>query len=61
MHDIDLARRFRDRLVLLNGGRVAADEPPSRLLDAPVFTVAFGLRLQAGPRRDGRDWVIGVG
>lgn len=61
MHDIDLALRFCDRLVLLDGGRVVADEPPSRLLDAPAFEAAFGLRLQAEKRRADRDWVIGLG
>ncbi len=61
MHDIDLALRFCDRLVLLDGGRVVADEPPSGLLDAPAFEAAFRLRLQAESRRADRDWVIGVG
>lgn len=61
MHDIDLALRFCDRLILLDGGRVVADEPPSRLLDAPAFEAAFGLRLQTERRRADRDWVVGVG
>lgn len=61
MHDVDLALRFCDRLVLLDGGRVVADEPASGLLHAPAFEAAFGLRLQAEQRRADRDWVIGLG
>ncbi|MDP3410387.1 ABC transporter ATP-binding protein [Bosea sp. (in: a-proteobacteria)] len=61
MHDLDLALRFCDRLVLLDGGRLAADRAAGLMLDDPVFTATFGLRLQAEPRRADRDWVIGLG
>lgn len=57
MHDLDLALRFCDRLVLLDRGRVAA----KAMLADPAFAKAFGLRLQAEPRRADRDWVIGLG
>ncbi|MDP3256195.1 ABC transporter ATP-binding protein [Bosea sp. (in: a-proteobacteria)] len=61
MHDLDLALRFCDRLVLLDHGRVAADRAADAMLDDPAFAAAFGLRLQAEPRRPDRDWVIGLG
>ena len=61
MHDLDLALRFCDRLVLLDHGRVAADRAADAMLDDPAFAAAFGLRLQAEPRQADRDWVIGLG
>jgi hypothetical protein len=41
---------------VLDGGRVAADRAAGLMLDDPVFAAAFGLRLQAEPRRADRDW-----
>jgi iron complex transport system ATP-binding protein len=61
MHDLDLALRFCDRLVLLDRGRVAADRAADAMLDDPAFAAAFGLRFQVEPRRADRDWVIGSG
>lgn len=61
MHDLDLALRFCDRLVLLDHGRVAADRAADAMLDDPVLMVTFGLRLQPEQRRADRDWVIGTG
>lgn len=61
MHDIDLALRFCDRLILLDRGRVAADGPADSLLATPAFEAAFRLRLQPERRQADRDWVIGLG
>lgn len=61
MHDLDLALRLCDRLVLLDHGRVAADRAADMMLYDPAFATAFGLRLQVEPRRVDRDWVIGSG
>ena len=61
MHDLDLALRFCDRLVLLDHGRVAADRAAAVMLEEPAFEAAFQLRLQAEQRRSDRDWVIGLG
>ncbi|MBA4220505.1 MAG: ABC transporter ATP-binding protein [Methylobacterium sp.] len=61
MHDLDLALRFCDRLVLLDHGKVAADKTPAAMVDEPGFAAAFRLRLQTEPRRADFDWVIGIG
>jgi ABC-type cobalamin/Fe3+-siderophores transport system ATPase subunit len=61
MHDLDLALRFCDRIVLLDGGRVAADGTPDVILGAGVLERSFGLSLQPETRRAGHDWVVGIG
>lgn len=61
MHDIDLALRFCDRIVLLDGGRIVAQRTGSDILADPAFAAAFGLRLQGEVRRPDSDWVIGLG
>jgi iron complex transport system ATP-binding protein len=38
LHDLNLAARFADRLVLLENGRVAADGPPEEVLDAGLLS-----------------------
>ncbi|MGF1549455.1 MAG: ABC transporter ATP-binding protein [Sphingomonadaceae bacterium] len=50
-HDLDLAARFSDRLIMMGGGRIVGEGPPAELLDAPALTALFGIE-----RRDGR-WV----
>lgn len=61
MHDRDLALRYCDRLVLVDHGRVSADEAAGAMLDNPAFELAFRLRLQPERRRPDHDWVIGLG
>jgi iron complex transport system ATP-binding protein len=41
IHDLDLAARFCDRIVLLADGRVLANGPPAEVLDAPALGAAF--------------------
>lgn len=48
IHDLNLAARFCDRLVLLAGGEVAAAGPPDRVLDPDVLGAAFGARAVVG-------------
>lgn len=42
LHDLNLAARTCDRLVVLHGGRVVADGAPSDVLTAPLVTRVYG-------------------
>nr|WP_158203357.1 ATP-binding cassette domain-containing protein [Halomarina oriensis] len=44
IHDLDLAARFCDALLVVAGGRVLAAGPPEEVLDEPVLERAFGTR-----------------
>ena len=43
MHDLDLAARFADRLVLMDGGRIAADGAPEEVLAGPLIREIFAI------------------
>jgi iron complex transport system ATP-binding protein len=49
VHDLDLARHFADRLIIMDRGTVAADGDPAKLLAGPDIPRIFGIE-----RRDGR-------
>jgi len=42
LHDLNLAARVADRLVLLAGGGILADGPPQQVLDADLLRTAYG-------------------
>jgi len=42
MHDVDLARRFADRIIGLSGGRVVFDGPSGQLTDEALTTIYGG-------------------
>ena len=43
LHDLSLAGRYSDRLVLVGGGRVLADGPPWEVLTSDILRTAFDL------------------
>lgn len=43
LHDLTLAARYADRLVVMNQGRVEADGPPTQALSPAVLRSAFNL------------------
>jgi len=43
LHDLDLAARFADRLVLMEGGRIAAEGTAAELLDGSHLRAVFGI------------------
>ena len=57
-HDLVLAARVCDRLVVLSEGRVLAEGPPSEVMKAEVLEQAFGLSVQVVEGPDGRPLVI---
>jgi iron complex transport system ATP-binding protein len=46
-HDLDLAARHADRMLVMSGGRMAADGPPAEILAGEVITQVFGIRRGA--------------
>lgn len=52
-HDINMAGRFADRLVLLSDGHVAADGPPTKVIRPDVLEGVYGVTIRlveaAGP------------
>ncbi len=48
VHDLDVARRYADRLIVMSGGFVQADGDPAQLLSGPLMHQVFGVRLVAG-------------
>jgi iron complex transport system ATP-binding protein len=52
VHDLDLARDFADRLIVMAEGHIVADDAPEPILAGPVLEQVFGIR------RDGWRWQI---
>ena len=44
IHDLDLAGRYADRLIAMQGGRIVADGVPELLLSSPIIPSVFGVR-----------------
>jgi len=52
-HHINIAARFADRLVLLAGGRVVADDTPERVLEPGRLAAVFGWPVAVSRLPDG--------
>lgn len=48
LHDLSLAARFCDRLLLLDRGRIAATGTPDAVLADPALETAYGIRIARG-------------
>ena len=46
LHELNLAARYADHLVVMSAGRIVAEGPPSDVLTREVVDEAFGLRAQ---------------
>jgi len=53
VHDLDLAFRFFERIVVLDRGRIAADGPAAHLIDDPLIDATFGVRFERLRTTDG--------
>jgi len=51
-HDLNLAARFADRLIVLSGSAVVADGTPTEVLRAPATAAAFECALHVGTLPD---------
>jgi iron complex transport system ATP-binding protein len=54
MHDLDLAFRLFERVVVMERGHVAADGSARDLIDTPVLDAVFGVRFERLVLGDGR-------
>ncbi|MFV2099047.1 ABC transporter ATP-binding protein [Micromonospora sp. LOL_014] len=57
LHDINLAARFCDRIVLLNGGRVVAAGSPAQVLTPARIAEVYEVHAQVDDDPDGRPYV----
>ena len=46
LHDLNLATRFADRILLMNGGRIVADGPPAGVLTPETVRAVYGVRVE---------------
>lgn len=53
LHDLTLAGRFADRLVLLSAGTVVADGAPGDVLTEPLLTAHYGAGIRVTGHEDG--------
>jgi len=57
-HDLAVAARFCDRLVLLGGGRILASGPPREVLAPASLRAAFGIEAEVLTGSDGTPVVV---
>lgn len=57
LHDLALAARFADRIILMQSGRIAADGPPDMVLTAEQLGAVFGVEIVT-VERDGTRAVL---
>lgn len=59
LHDLTMAARHCDRLLLLNGGRLVADGIPDRVLTAERMAQVYGIRAWIG-EAEGRRLIVPI-
>jgi len=57
-HDLNLAARFADRVIVLAGGRAVADGAPREVLAGAAARAAFAVGLHAGELPSGTPFVV---
>ncbi|MEM6496455.1 MAG: ABC transporter ATP-binding protein [Pseudomonadota bacterium] len=57
MHDLNLAARFADNLVLMRKGRVLAKGPPEMILRSTEISDTYGVQIEVQQARDGKSVV----
>ena len=53
LHELGLAARFCDRVILLDAGRIVADAPPDEALSAERLATVYGVRVHRSHDADG--------
>jgi iron complex transport system ATP-binding protein len=57
VHDLALAARYGDRIIVLDGGELAADGLPQLVLDDQLLADVFGIRVHRGSH-DGEPFLV---
>jgi iron complex transport system ATP-binding protein len=57
LHDLGIAARYCDRLLLLSGGELVAEGAPEAVLTAEMLAKVYGVRAWAG-EADGRPLIV---
>jgi len=60
LHDLSLAARRCDRMILLAGGRLRADDRPAAVLTPETLARVFGVRAEVRQDSEGRPFVIPI-
>lgn len=58
LHDLTLAARFCDGVIVLDDGRIAADGPPAAILSDALLERVFGLVVERGTRAGGTTYIL---
>lgn len=58
LHDLNLAARSCQRLILLASGRIVAVGPPEEVLTPANLEAAYGVRVNVSPGQDGQPLVM---
>lgn len=58
LHDLTLAARFCDRIVVLAGGRLVADGSPEEALSDVLLARTFGVTAERGWADDGTQYIL---
>ena len=58
LHDLSLAARRCDRMILLADGRIRADDAPAAVLTPETLAQVFGVRAEVRLDGDGRPFVL---
>jgi iron complex transport system ATP-binding protein len=61
LHDLNLALRYADRMVLLVGGKVMADGTPAEVARPSLLSQAYGCDVSVRADADGAPWVSVAG
>jgi len=59
IHDLNLASRYADRIIMMNGGRIYAEGEPSSVLNAENIRHVYGVEAELSSH-DGRPYIVPV-
>jgi iron complex transport system ATP-binding protein len=60
MHDLNLAARYADTLVMLNGGKIVAAGPPASLITPEIIRDVYGVEAKVVRMEDGYSYIVPV-